>query len=142
MMPVSNGTTYQINTATTSNNPIFGAAFVPLDPSVFQLGTVTGRTAGSIYQAQTDGFLVAYLSANEDGDRAFVNLYSSSNQSPANSAPLASTSIHTYSNEDIFVPLNTATIPVQSGNYYTAGFTPTSGSPAIALWWVPITATP
>ncbi|HEY0156478.1 MAG TPA: hypothetical protein VGF28_04220 [Thermoanaerobaculia bacterium] len=142
MMPVCNGTTYQINTTITSDNPVFGAAFVPLDPSVFQLGTVTERNAGSIYQAQTDGFLVAYLSANEDGDRASVDLYSNSNQNPVSSAPLASTSIHLYSNADIYVPFNTVTIPVQSGNYYTASFTPTSGNPAIALWWVPITATP
>jgi hypothetical protein len=72
-----------------------------------------------------------------------VNLYSNANLSQlTSSAPLASTSIHFHASgsRNIWMPLNTATIPVQSGNYYTANFAATWGDCTPSLWWVPITA--
>jgi hypothetical protein len=141
-MPVCKGTQYQIQTQATHGSPTFGAAFVPFNASV-QLGSLKKRSAGSIYQAVTDGFLVAYLNASEPGGRGYVNLYSNANLSQlTSSAPLASTSIHFHSSgsRNIWVPLNTATIPVQNGNYYTADFAATWGDCTPSLWWVPITA--
>jgi hypothetical protein len=143
-MPVRKGASYQVttNSGTDSNaqsKPLFGAAFLPLDGSV-QFGDLTARNPGRTYQAQSDGFLMAYLSYSNDGDRGSVDLYSYPDENDLlNLGQLATTSIHFYSQGNCYVGCNTATIPVQRGNSYTVNLTPTWGNPTLSLYWVPLT---
>ena len=142
-MPVAQNTQYQISFTATANAPVGQAYFVPLNASVIKFGAFATRQTGLVYQAKTDGFLVAYLTKQNDGDRGYVDLYSSPDQSeiatPVPASLVTSTSIHYYTNGgDTWVPCNTATIPVPRGNYYTVTRTNTSGNPAVNILWMPL----
>lgn len=138
-MPVCKGTSYHVDFTTTSNKPTAAAYFMPLSEAMVFFASSQSRTANRVYEAQTDGFLVACLAMVNNGDRGQVSLYAYPDSDELTSQGLlASTSIHQYSGSDIYVPYNTATIPVSCNSYYTASFTATSGSPNISLLWFPL----
>lgn len=138
-MPICKGTPYKVTFTATAPNPTAQAYFVPLSEEYIFFDSFQSRTENRVYQALTDGFLVACLSEQRNGDRGFVQLYSYPDKSElVKLGKLASTSIHYFTNDDIFVPYNSAMIPVSKNNFYTASFTPTALNPAIQLLWMPL----
>lgn len=138
-MPIAKGTPYKVVFTATAASPTAMAYFVPLSEAYLFFDSFQPRTENRVYQALTDGFLVAYLSAQTNGDRGFVQLSSYHDQNElARMGKLASTSIHYFTHDDIFVPYNTAMIPVSKNNFYTASFTPTALNPSIQLLWMPL----
>lgn len=89
-----------------------------------------------IYQAENDGFLVALIGKTTSGDRGIVQLYTGPNAEFKEA--LASTSFHDY--VDLSIPLNSSTIPVTKGNFYSTVFKQTSGNKAMQAkaWFYPI----
>jgi hypothetical protein len=138
-MPVTKGINYKVALNQTSGTPKGAAYFVPMQDGVAALGGFQQRQAGRTYQAQTDGFLLAFLNANNDGDRGQINLFSYANVAELTKlGMLGSTSMHFYTGSDTWVPCNSVTIPVSQGNFYTANYMATSGNPAVSLLWVPV----
>ncbi|MGK7918249.1 MAG: hypothetical protein AB4038_22375 [Prochloraceae cyanobacterium] len=91
-----------------------------------------------IYQAQSDGFLVAYIYEKNNGDRGYVQLYSYPDKAQLTElGKIASTSIHLDEKNGTYVQYNSATIPVPKNNYYKAEFT-TPNSAQIKLSWIPL----
>ena len=99
---------------------------------------VQERTEGRVYQAQSDGFLVAYIHTNTDGDRGVVQIYTYPVANELTElGKIASTSIHLDKGNGTYVYENTAMIPVSKNNYYEAVFTP-EGNAEIKLTWIPL----
>jgi hypothetical protein len=140
-MPICKGTAYKVTFTATALNPRAQAYFVPLSEAYLFFDSFQTRTENRVYQAPTDGFLLAYLFAQTNGDRGFVHLYSHADQSElVRLGKLASTSIHYFTNDDIFVPYNSAMIPVSRNNFFTANFTATARNAGIHLLWMPLGA--
>lgn len=138
-MPICKGTPYSVVFSPTAGSPTAQAFFVPLSEAYLFFESFQSRSANKVYQAQTDGFLVAYLYEQANGDRGFVDLYSYPDENELiKLGKLASTSIHSWNGSDIQIPYNSAMIPVSRNNSYTVNFTPTAGKPAVKLLWMPL----
>lgn len=132
-MPVKQGVNFKVSFVATSGTPAARAFFVPLDKRV-SLSNFMVVAANTIYQNNTSGFLVAYLRATANGDRGNVDLQRGT---PQSLTTFGSTSIHYYSSSDIWVPMNSVTIPINRGESFMAKFTPTSGYPEARVVWFP-----
>lgn len=138
-MPVRKDTTYRVDLVVTSSGSTAKAYFVPLSEALVLFDSFQSRKENVIYQAHTDGFLIAYLYTNNDGDRGHVDLFAYPDQNELTRlGKLATTSVHYYTNRDIQVPYNTATIPVSKNSFYIASFTRTAGSPNVQVLWIPL----
>jgi MAC/Perforin domain len=146
-MPVRKNTSYEVTFTVTSNYPQGQGWYIPLNPESVQLGASVVLQPGVTYPAQTDGFLLAYLTQTTGyADRASINLYSSRDQAAVTAAsdPVLVTSTSMQQPDllfgDVWVPCNSATIPVRKGNYYQVTMTTAAGSPAVNIRWFPLTA--
>jgi hypothetical protein len=139
-MPVRSGTNFSVNFHPTAGNPVANAFYVPLVVPLVLFDNFRGRKPNQTYQANSDGFLIAFLDANvHNGDRGSVDLCSYPDPSLVTDlGKLATASVHYYLGSDVYVPFNTAMIPVAKNNHYIANFTPTAGAPAIAVRWMPL----
>ncbi|MDJ0714625.1 MAG: hypothetical protein QNJ54_10455, partial [Prochloraceae cyanobacterium] len=136
-MPVRKNTKYKVEFTKTSSSPIAKAFFVPFSEELVFFNELQDRNEGRVYQAQSDGFLVAYIYEQKNGDRGYVHLYSYPDINELTQlGKMASTSIHYYTNHDTYVPYNSAMIPVSKNDYYKAAFTKTAGNPGIKLSWI------
>ena len=132
-MPVRKGVNFKVSFTATSGTPVARAFFVPLATGITLSGSQV-VAANTLYQNNTAGFLVAYLNAATDGDRGTIELQRGT---PQSLTTYASTSVHFYSGSDTWVPMNSATIPVNRGESFIAKFTPTSGFPVARVVWFP-----
>src|SRR6185437_1460850 len=135
----------------TSKTPAASASFIPLsiDGTLAFQGPLQQRSEGQTYTAETDGFLIAYITyGKDDGGRGYVNLYTIKNQGDPNSTNTdlmslglqGSASVHSYQHDDTIVPYNSVCIPVPKGNAYKAVLTKTSKSPTVLVTWMPLVA--
>jgi hypothetical protein len=142
-MPVTSGTSYELNFTSTFGSPIPKAFFIPLADTLYFFSQLSNRTAGIIYTAQTDGFLLAYIYNSNDGDRGLINAYSFNDANLLETQGLVtSTSIHYYPNGDTYVGQNTLMIPVPKGNSYKVELINTFGSCQVSINWVSIGVNP
>lgn len=138
-LPIRHGTSYAVKYTGTAGNPMAKAYFTSLPDTLTFPEGFSSRTAGWTYQAETDGFLIAYLSAPTDGGRGYVNLYSYPDTAELTKlGNLASTSVHYYAYHNTWVPYNTATIPVSKHAFYKAEFVQTNPDAKIVLKWIPL----
>lgn len=138
-MTIRKNTPYRVNLTVTSQGSVAKGFFVPLSEALVLFDSFQSRSENITYQAQTDGFLIAYLFTNTNGDRGYVDLFTHPDGGELRKlGKLATTSIHYFRKSDIQVPYNTAMIPVPKGDFYSASFTRTAGSPGIQLLWMPL----
>lgn len=151
-MPVCKSQAYSVAFEKTSRTPAATGLFIPLstDGSLAFSGPLQQRNEGTIYVAESDGFLLAYLHyGKNNGGRGYVNLYTFKNQDDPKSTEtelmslglLGSTSVHQWSHDDTYVPINSVCIPVPKGNAYKAVLTTTSESPTVFVTWMPLVST-
>ncbi len=140
-MPIAKDTNYKVQFATTSSQSKFSIAkvyFVPLSEELVLFEELQDRTEDRVYQAQSDGFLVAYIHVEDDKDRGDVQLYSYPDLNDLiKLGNIASTSIHLDKEHGTYVQYNSAMIPVPKYNYYKAVFTAVN-NPVIKLSWIPL----
>ena len=145
-VPITQGETWALTTTTTSGAPKFTSNWVPLQDLSMQ--TMSMRGAGTVYTANTDGFLVAVLNAT-DGGRATVQLQSAARSADLPNMPVYScASVHFYPEHDTYLPCNAAMLPVQKGQVYQSqvivtsgklnGGSITDGNITATLYWVPL----
>jgi hypothetical protein len=140
-MPIRKDTRYRVDFTSTvpELRPTSRAFFISLPEALVFFQPFQRRTEERVYQALTDGFLVAYLFKVQNGDRGYVDLYAHlDDNNLIQLGKRASTSIHYFVNTDIFVPYSTAMIPVPKNAHYTARFTKTALNPGVQLLWMPL----
>jgi hypothetical protein len=142
-MPIKKHTNYILSFNPTFGSPIKKAFFVPLANTHYFFDKLRSRNSDTVYQAQSDGFLIAFLTFNNNGDRGYINAYSFNDQNLLESNGLmTSTSIHYYTDSDRHIGKNTLMIPVPKGNYYKVGLTNTCGKCSVTTFWIPIGLVP
>jgi len=142
-MPIKNGTKYILSFNPTCGSPIKKAFFVPLANTHYFFDKLRSRNSDTVYEAKSDGFLIAFLTFNNNGDRGYINAYSFNDQNLLESNGLmTSTSIHYYTDSDRHIGKNTLMIPVPKGNYYKVGLTNTCGKCSVTTFWIPIGLVP
>jgi hypothetical protein len=91
-------------------------------------GTTSGTTSGT---APSDGFVVAYVAAQYNGDRGYLLGSTSGVQR-------ASASVHYYLGTDNWITDNSFTMPVRKGESYSIEYSTTSGTPFYTVYWIPL----
>lgn len=135
-MPVKEGQSIDIKLKKTSGSPVAKAFYIPLSKTVACLGEMKPRKRNTTYEAQEDGFLLAYLDASHDGDRGVVHLKHGETEGELETT--VATSVHFYKASDTWVPQNSALLPVVKGRLYRAQFESTAGNTDCYLHWFPL----
>jgi hypothetical protein len=119
--------------------------------SPHQGGIIEGRDIGTrvfnawatkaidtIYQAEEDGFVVAFLNCDTDGDRGYLEGMTDSSATPTTVRVAASG--HYYTAGNTYVQFNSVTMPVRKDDYWKVLKTETSGTLGTAVFWLPLSA--
>lgn len=143
VMPVAKGTTYSLPFKITSKQPMATAYFLPVEgePLIEPMQARSNKTA---YQAETDGFLLAWIDCSKtDGSRGTISVAVSGDAEDLGDAGAVRgiTSAHYYQPHNRWVPHNAMMVPVQKGEFYKAVCEKTSEHPAFLLNWVPLKET-
>lgn len=136
-MPVKENVPFTVVNKPTSGEPKVEAFFVPLKSKVIGLGKCEKRDVNTSFTAHTDGFLLAMIHAEVNGERGEIVLKSDFDENFKNPL-MASASVHNYKGSDTIVPYNSAMIPIAKGNVYRAFNCQTSGEPKVELRWFPV----
>jgi len=83
-------------------------------------------------KAASDGFLFVTIHADE-GNRGVVRVR-------INRVSMAGASVHWYPPHENYVSDGSFCLPVVAGSTYAVSLEPTSGSPRVSAWWLPITS--
>ena len=94
------------------------------------------KSFGTYYQASTDGFVVAYIAADNDGERGYVSGYT---EDPYQGGYVlrARANVHYHVVGIRPTPYNSFTMPVKQGHWWYATKTDTYGTCYAKLWFVP-----
>lgn len=140
-MPVKANTDFKVDYVATAGFPEGKAYFIPIIDNVEFGDKPLYRNTNSIYTAETDGFLVGFIQDGADGNRAYLDAFSSNNQDNLkNESPIASASVHFHYGGDRHIGQNAITIPVPKGNFYKLALTNTWGHCNVTAYWIPIQA--
>lgn len=97
----------------------------------FGSGYVGTYNFNTNYSASTDGFVVAYINADNSGDRCYAVGY-------VDSVIRAGSSTHFYTPSDVWVPIGSFMMPVKRGSTWQASLVNTSGTCGATLSWMPL----
>jgi len=139
-MPVPAGSTYKVSFLITSVSPVATAYWLPIKSPDVSLSKPESRTKGTVYQAETDGFLIGMLNASSDGARGHLEIHVDAFEDDLDAASTvrATTYVHYYKKDNRWVPRNSVMVPITKGSFYKAVYTATSGKPAVTLNWVSV----
>jgi hypothetical protein len=113
------------------------AYWIPLEQARF--GDPESRTANSRFTAETSGFLVGIVEAEEAGRGELkLRVGSPSNGSLGDEHNLGMASVHFYEGSDTWLKFNTTTVPVTKGSFYKADLNEAHGKVNCTLSWVPL----
>ena len=98
-------------------------------------GSWSAKSFGTIYQAATDGFVVAEINCDTNGDRGYLLAYTEGDSDPQELR--ASASVHDWTGSDTRVPRASLMMPVRSGHYWKVTKTDTAGACAGTVYWLP-----
>jgi hypothetical protein len=110
---------------------------VQVDGSMKVLGSWAGKSLNTIYQATTDGFVIATISVA--ASESWGEIYGYTDSSPSPSTVRAKASAGEWTNTDWAVKSNSLTMPVRSGDYWKVT-RPSSGgtAPTVTIYWIPL----
>ncbi len=142
-MPVAAGQVYRVATLLGAGKPTMTACFTPILGGHALLGAMRDRTNKISSQAETDGFVLAYIDASTASYRGALSV------SVARLAedlpivvPRALTSAYYNNKDDRWLPYNTVMVPVERGSWYQVSMEPSWGSPSVYIRWVPLGQAP
>lgn len=119
------------------NSDINGAAGIVGSKLTQLLGAWDAtKLQGVIYQAATDGLVVASLYTGGDGPRGYIIIYSDSSATP--STVRSNCAVHEHDSADTIVPYCGITVPVKKNDYWELVKTDTVATPVLTLYWIPI----
>ncbi|MFT4929373.1 MAG: hypothetical protein ACI8WB_005504 [Phenylobacterium sp.] len=137
-MPVKKGIPYTISAVATAGAPSFTSYYCAMDGDT-ALQNASERIANTVYQAETDGFLVGYLDMAVDGDRSQLSVYTNLDADLIKEQPpIALTSMHYYEHSDNRVPKSSVMVPIGLNEYYSCDVIDTAGSANHYIYFVPL----
>jgi len=92
-------------------------------------------STGTIYQATTDGFVVANCVIDADTYRTYLNGNTDSTSGATTVRMYASCS--SYHAGNVYVPANSFTMPVRKGDYWQVVYNATYGTSTNQVFWLP-----
>ena len=142
--PVRKNETYYGEFKQTQKNPnaSFSMFWVPLNAPYAFTKAAEFRKTETIYQAETDGFLMVYLADATGDDRAETTVYWDEESGMPNAVALAQTSIQYHPDHETYIPYNSITIPIVRGRYYKVVTDTTKGKADTIIHWIPAAVDP
>jgi hypothetical protein len=93
------------------------------------------RTVGVVYQAATDGFVLASINVNgANGTAGFIDGFTDSSSSPSTLRINAGAQ---RQDGTVTVLVNGFTMPVRKSDFWEVTLSTTSGSPTVTVFWLP-----
>ncbi|HDP36858.1 MAG TPA: hypothetical protein ENN27_03170 [Candidatus Atribacteria bacterium] len=101
-----------------------------------QLGAWESKSAGTVYQAATDGFVMCHILATLSSDsEEWVSGYTDANSSPTTRRAGCATG--RVSNYDGYIRQNSFLMPVKKGDYWKV-VSEGNNTPTITIYWIPL----
>ena len=133
-IPVPKDSKYSVNPLHSVGAPAVKAWWLPIASKGWRLDGPAECSLNTELHAYTDGILNGFTSIDEDGERAFMRLYTGLDanlQGRRSKLSCASTAVHCYNKHDRWIKAGSVMLPVRQGETYLAEFSPPIGT---AYW--------
>jgi hypothetical protein len=102
-------------------------------------GAYASKSTGTSYQADTDGMVVAWVDADDDGDAG--GLDGRTGPTTGGTVTRCQCYNHWFTSDKIYVYTASISFPVAKGQWWRVDTSTRAGTPVFYVWWVPFGTT-
>lgn len=134
----SGTTTCNLQVVNTSGGYKFPDNTIQTTAGLSYFGTYTSKATETVYQAETDGFVVAYMDAVGNGWGGTLIGYTDSSNPPTTIRAKDSCDYRTTAGNEVYVNFASITMPVIKNEYWKVSLSIRSGAPVAVVNWIPL----